>query len=341
MAVTIDEALRRGEEAWSDEDPEEALTWADRALAMDPDHPGALDLKANALAELGELEDAAEVLDRLIELEPKNALHHVAAADVRIRGADDDRELLEDALALLDRAQALARGDLELAPEIALLKGLALNQLGENAEALREFDRVLAEDPEHPEARLERALALFELGRFDEATRALEAITRDHPDEPWAFHYLGLVAERKGRDPQPHFAKARAIDPEGFPPPVHLSAEAFDAAVAEAIDQLPEHSRPALDNTVIAVEPLPSDDDVKEGLSPTILGVFQGTPLDARSPTEAAHHQTARIALFQKNLERFARTREELIEEIRITVLHEVGHLLGLDEDELYDRGLD
>lgn len=341
MAVTIDEALRRGEDAWSDGDPDEALAWADRALALDPDHPGALDLKANALAELGELEDAAQVLDRLIELEPKSPLHLVAAADVRIRGADDDRDLLEDALALLDRAHALARGDAELAPEIALLEGLALNQLGENAEALRAFDRVLAADPEHPEARLERALALFELGRFDEAARALEAITREHPDEPWAFHYLGLVAERRGQDPRPHFAKARALDPQGFPPPVQLSAEAFDAAVAEAIDRLPAHARPALDNAVIAVEPLPSDDDVKEGLSPTILGVFQGTPLDARSPTDAAHHQTARIALFQKNLERFARTREELIEEIRITVLHEVGHLLGLDEDELYDRGLD
>lgn len=341
MAVTIDEALRRGEEALSDGDADEALAWADRALALDADQPDALDLKANALAELGELEDAAEVFDRLIELEPKDPLPLIAAADVRIRGADDDRELLEDALALLDRAQSLARGDDELLPEVALLKGIALNQLGDCAEALHELDRVLDADPEHPEARLERALALFELGRLDEANKALEDLTRDHPDEPWAFHYLGLIAERRGRDPQPLFAKARAIDPEGFPPPVQLSASEFDAAVAEAIDRLPEHARPALDNTVIAVEPLPSDDDVKEGLSPTILGVFQGTPLDERSPLEAAHHQTARIALFQKNLERFARTRDELVEEIRVTVLHEVGHLLGLDEDELYDRGLD
>ena len=56
---------------------------------------------------------------------------------------------------------------------------------------------------------------------------------------------------------------------------------------------------------------------------------------------DPADHQTARITLFQHNLERFATTRDELIEEIRVTVLHEVGHLLGLDEDELYERGLD
>ena len=54
-----------------------------------------------------------------------------------------------------------------------------------------------------------------------------------------------------------------------------------------------------------------------------------------------ASPQTAHITLYQNNLERFARTRQELLDEIRITVLHEVGHLLGLDEDELYERGLD
>jgi predicted Zn-dependent protease with MMP-like domain len=52
-------------------------------------------------------------------------------------------------------------------------------------------------------------------------------------------------------------------------------------------------------------------------------------------------HFPSSIALFQRNLERFARDREELLEEIRITLLHEVGHFLGLDEDRLRDLGLD
>jgi predicted Zn-dependent protease with MMP-like domain len=47
------------------------------------------------------------------------------------------------------------------------------------------------------------------------------------------------------------------------------------------------------------------------------------------------------IVLFQRNLERFVRSRAELAEEIRVTLVHEVGHYLGLDEDELYERGLD
>jgi predicted Zn-dependent protease with MMP-like domain len=45
--------------------------------------------------------------------------------------------------------------------------------------------------------------------------------------------------------------------------------------------------------------------------------------------------------LYQRNLERFVRSREELVEEIRVTLVHEVGHFLGLDEEELYRRGLD
>jgi predicted Zn-dependent protease with MMP-like domain len=120
-----------------------------------------------------------------------------------------------------------------------------------------------------------------------------------------------------------------------------MTVAEFDAAVADAIAALPEHARPHLDNAVISVEPIPSDEEIREGLSPTILGVFQGTPIDERMATQSGHHETVRITLFQNNLERFARTREELLEEIRITVLHEVGHLMGLDEDELYERGLD
>ncbi|MCC6333445.1 MAG: metallopeptidase family protein [Myxococcales bacterium] len=341
MALTVDEALRRGEEAWSDDDVEGALEWAEKALELDPQALGGLDLKAHALAELGELEAAAVAFDDLIEREPQNPVHLLSAAEVRVRWAQDDRDALEEALELLDRAHALSRGDAELAPEVALLRGLALNQLGDSEGALACLDQVLEDDPDHPEARLERGFALFELNRLDEAQRALESLTRDHPDEAWAFHYLALIAERKGKDPAPAFAKARAIDPQAFPPPVHLSPEDFDAAVAEAIERLPAHARPALENAILTVEPIPGDEDVNEGLSPTILGVFHGTPVDERSPVEAAHHLTARITLFQRNLERFAHTREELIDEIRITVLHEVGHLLGLDEDELYQRGLD
>lgn len=332
----------RAEDALEAGNPDDALRIAQELLREAPDDLDALDLKAVALRSAGDLEAAAATYQRLRELEPANPAWVLAEADLLIREAGDDRELIEEGLERLEGAAKLIRGDEALLFEAELLRATALNQLGDFAEALASLQVALDVEPDHPEALLEQGQALFELGRFDEARRVYQAFAKEYPDEPWAHHYLGLLAERRGEPAAPHFQKATALSPEEFPPPVHLSPEAFDAAVQEAIAALPEHARPHLDNCVIDVQPFPSDEDLKEGgISPLILGVFRGVAIDERSPVEAADHQTARITLYQNNLERFARTREELLEEIRITVLHEVGHLLGLDEDELYERGLD
>ncbi len=340
MPLTLEEALEKAEEALEEGEFEETVASADQALALSPGDADALYLKGLGHAGLGELEAADEALAAVLAKEPQNATVMLDAADVKIREADDPARI-EAGLELLRRAERLVRQDEELQQQLELLRGIALSQLGEHEAALEAFGKVLQLEPEHGEAQLERAVALFELGRFPEAKKAFEKLVRDYPEEAWPFHYLGLLAERRGEDPEPLLAQARALDPEEFPPAIHLSAEAFDAAVADAIEKLPEHARPHLANAIISAQPLPSDEDLKEGLSPTILGVFTGTPIDERLALHAAHHETVRITLFQKNLERFARTREELLEEIRITVLHEVGHLLGLDEDELFDRGLD
>lgn len=341
MSHSVDQALEMAEQALEDGEFEDAVALADQALALAKDDLDALEIKGFALAEMGQWEEADEVFARVLAKDPDRTTTLIAAADVKIRQPGDDRERIEEGLELLARAEPEARHEAEPSMELWLLRGIAANQLGEFEQALDAFARVLDLDPEHGEARLEQAITLFEQGRFAEAKKTFEQLGRDYPEEPWSFHYLGLIAERRGEDAERWFRKARELDPDEFPPPVKLSPEAFDAALADAIAALPEHARPHLDNTLITVEPLPTDEEIREGLSPTILGVFVGTPIDERLDTHAAHHETARITLFQKNLERFARTRDELIEEIRITVLHEVGHLLGLDEDELYDRGLD
>ncbi|HEY1087330.1 MAG TPA: metallopeptidase family protein [Archangium sp.] len=341
MSLSLDQALEMAEQALETGEFEDALAFADQALAKAPNDLDGLELKALALGELGDWEQADGVFAKLLHQAPGHVTGLIAAADVKIRQPGDDRERIEEGLELLDQAEPKARQDEALTIELELLRGIAFNQLGEFEEALDAFARVLHLDPEHGEAQLEQALGLFEQGRFADAKKAFERLSKDFPEEPWSFHYLGLLAERRGEDPEPWFQKARAIDPEEFPPGVHMTSDEFDAAVEKAITALPEHARPHLENALVNVEPIPSDEEIKEGLSPTILGVFHGTPIDERLDTAATHHETVRITLFQKNLERFARTKEELEEEIRITVLHEVGHLLGLDEDELYERGLD
>ena len=336
----MEQALELAEQALENGAFTEALALSDTALGYAPSHPQALEVRGVALAELNELEAADEAFATLLRFHPDSIAATIAAADVKIRQSADDPQRIHSGLALLSKAEPRARADETLSQELDLLRGIAFNQLGDFPEALRALARVLRIDPEHGEAQLERGLALFEQGTFGEAGRAFEHLAHEFPQEPWSFHYLGLLAERRGENPEPWFVKARALDPEEFPAPTRLSTAQFDAAVADAIDKLPDHAKPHLSNAIISVEPLPTDSDVAEGLSPTLLGVFRGTPIDERLHTEAGHHQTVRITLFQKNLERFARSVGDLQEEIRITVLHEVGHLLGLDEDELYD-GLD
>jgi predicted Zn-dependent protease with MMP-like domain len=154
------------------------------------------------------------------------------------------------------------------------------------------------------------------------------------------------VAERQGdlEEARRRFARARRLAPDEFPKPIALSHEAFDAAVEDALRSLPEPVRRYLSNVAIAVEDVPSEADLLAAdppLSPSILGLFRGAPWGQKASMDPWSHFPSSIVLFQRNLERFARSRAELIDEIRVTLVHEVGHFLGLDEDELWERGLD
>ena len=328
---------------------DEALAGADALLAEQDTLTDALHWRASALAELGRLDEALETYARALKLAPDDLELMFSAAECLVGRAGDDREAVEDGLALCARGRKLAQraGDDALVFEFLVLEGIGFNQVGECARALTSLDAALELVPEAVEARLERAVALFELCRFGEAQGAFEALLEGSPDEPWAHHYLGLLAERRGdeKEARQRFARAQALVPEEFPPPVELGEKAFDQAVEDAVKALPGHVKKYMDNVTLAVEDLPKDEDLlaeSPPLSPSILGVFRGSPVGERNGVLTGFDPyPASIVLYQKNLERFARTREELIEQIGITVMHEVGHLMGLDEDDLWQRGLD
>lgn len=341
---SLDALLDEASNALDDGRFEEALEKSDAALKQQPEDLEALGLRAAALAELGRWEAADDAYAALMAREPGEASWVLAAADVLVRQPGDDHDRLEQGMALLERIAKDAARDERLHFEWLMLQAICFNQLGELARALKALEDALRLNPEEPEALLEHAVTLFDLARFEPAKKELTALASELPEDPWPPHYLGLLAEREGDDARARvlFAKATALDPTAFPAPVTLSEDEFDTAVKAAIAQLPSHAKEQLGNVTISVEPFPDDESLKSGeVTPTILGVFHGTALDERSPLVAEHHTTAQIVLYQRNLERFAKSRDELIEQIGITVLHEVGHLLGLDEDELYDRGLD
>ena len=115
----------------------------------------------------------------------------------------------------------------------------------------------------------------------------------------------------------------------------------IEGVVSEAAADLPREFRAALDEIPVVIDPMPSARLVgapESGHPPDILGLFTGVPLGEHGPLHAP--ETRAIYLFQRNLERAARTRAELRQEIKTTLYHELGHALGFDEEGVDELGL-
>jgi predicted Zn-dependent protease with MMP-like domain len=120
-----------------------------------------------------------------------------------------------------------------------------------------------------------------------------------------------------------------------------ISDEEFDQVVEEALDSIPEGFHDYLQEIAVDVEPMPGTRTCRElGLrNPrSLLGLYHGTPLNKRH-VEAPYRYPERIVIYKDNIERICRTREQMIDQIRRTVLHEVGHHFGLDERQLREMG--
>ena len=162
------------------------------------------------------------------------------------------------------------------------------------------------------------------------------------PDAAHAVYHLGLVLERlgDGEEAQRAFAQAHALQPESYPLPVEVDDAQFEQAATEALRELPRSIRSYVEHVPLLIEDFPSEEMMREeNLSPQTLGLFLGVPRTEAAVTGQAH-DLDRVILFKKNLEKQARDRDELIEQIQVTVKHEIGHYLGLDEDDLERLGL-
>jgi predicted Zn-dependent protease with MMP-like domain len=123
---------------------------------------------------------------------------------------------------------------------------------------------------------------------------------------------------------------------------IHISDRDFDRAAERALAAIPAEFRPHLENVLVVVRPRPDRKLMREYDVPDdILGLYVGCPLDEKFADQAPASLPDQIFIFRDNLCEMCETREELIDEIRITVLHEVGHHLGMDEDRLADLGYD
>lgn len=189
-----------------------------------------------------------------------------------------------------------------------------------------------------------RALAEFDLVRFEDARADAERALAVQPTFAEAHDLLSRVLEHLGRDEDAaaHATEATRLDPELFPAPLDVDRERFDALVERSIAELPDKVRAHLDEVPVMVEDLPGVAVLtaeEPPMAPDILGLFVGRHLMERSVGDLPAAPGA-IYLFRRNLLRACESEEDLVREVRITVQHEVGHLLGLDEDDLEQWGL-
>ena len=111
-----------------------------------------------------------------------------------------------------------------------------------------------------------------------------------------------------------------------------MSRERFEELVGDALDQVPEGLAALMDNVAVLVEDEPPQDD------PDLLGFYDGTPLTERD-TRYAGVVPDRIMIFRNPTLRMCEDEDEVVDEVRITVVHEIAHHFGIDDDRLHDLG--
>jgi predicted Zn-dependent protease with MMP-like domain len=122
---------------------------------------------------------------------------------------------------------------------------------------------------------------------------------------------------------------------------IKIDAEAFERLVEQAVSRIPKELRVHLANVVIMVEPRPSRELLAElGIDPEemLFGLYMGVPLDERSAFDPPLLPDT-IHIYQEPLESCCSSREELSREIELTVVHEVAHYFGFNEEQLEQLG--
>lgn len=117
---------------------------------------------------------------------------------------------------------------------------------------------------------------------------------------------------------------------------VEITTAEFEEAVSAALDAVPTALMDMLDNVAFFVEQEPSSDQPDD-----LLGIYEGVPLTERDIGWGAMTLPDRITLFKGPLSRLCESREELEEEITITVVHEIAHHFGIDDERLHELGWD
>ncbi len=120
---------------------------------------------------------------------------------------------------------------------------------------------------------------------------------------------------------------------------VEMTEEAFEEAVADALDLLPEELAAKMDNVVVLVEGEPTAEQLEGNDGEELLGIYEGTPLTERDSWWAAGSLPDRITIFRGPTLRLCESVDEVVDEVAVTVVHEVAHHFGIGDERLHELG--
>ena len=112
----------------------------------------------------------------------------------------------------------------------------------------------------------------------------------------------------------------------------------FQKLVQQALDSLPDEYAQRICNVAVVVEEEPSPDvlaDLEMEEDEDLLGLYQGLSIDKESFFQTGGQLPAKISIYRGPILRLCRTKKEVVQEVRDTVVHEIGHHFGLDDDEM------
>lgn len=121
---------------------------------------------------------------------------------------------------------------------------------------------------------------------------------------------------------------------------MRLTESDFEQLVVDVLDSLPENLLQVLDNVEVVIEPQPTRAQLRRmGItSGSLFGLYEGIPLTERDSSYSIVAPD-KITIFQRVIENDCSTEQEVADQVRTTVIHEVAHHFGIDEDKLEELG--
>ncbi len=213
---------------------------------------------------------------------------------------------------------------------------------GDVDRASRSLAEAESMDPDHPDVLRLRAELLYDAGEDARAEERLRRVIAVRPDDADAHHLLAtILGDRDDFDGMVrHNLEVLRIDTErdrklGIGSGADVSF--IEEICYETLDQIPEPFRSKLEGVPVVLEARPSVGHVETGFDPRAVGMFEGS----ENGNNGVADRPTRIVVFYANLIATCVDDAEIEAQVEITLLHEIGHFFGLDEDGVAALGLE